>query len=389
MGPPEPGMPPGQLTFAPEVAWRTVAVPGGGLAMLHQRAQEEAVSTMPGGYTQGGGCPGVGIVQDAITLVRPGTAPPIASPLGMMAIAVDLAVSADGTQIAVASPGNANVGGFSSVNTYATSQVQEQGALCCLPSGTIALPQPATAVTFDGMGQVVVQIREPAEILVASTGATIALPGASVANEGHDIFHTATKAGIACASCHPEAGDDGRVWQFVGLGPRRTQNIRGGVLARVPFHWGGDIPDMDDLVTQVLVGRMGGEGLDRFQTDELGVWMDTQPALAPPTPSNPAAVARGKKTFEDPSVGCATCHSGPQLSDHQLVDVGTGETTGEPFKVPSLIAVGYRAPYLHNGCAATLQDRFSPACDNGNQHGTTQQLSTDQIDDLISYLKSL
>jgi hypothetical protein len=386
-GLPPPGVPPGALTFSPAVAWRTVAMPGGGLAMLHQRGQEEAVSTQPGGYTQGGGCPGMGIVEDVVTIVHPGTTPPTALPLGMMAAAVDVAVTSDGTQVAVASPGNA-VG--SSVVVYPVSMFEtSSGPPCVLPPNGILTGQEATAVAFDGQNNVVVQIREPAGIFLGKTGGTISLPGASVANEGHSIFHTATKAGIACMSCHPEAGDDGRVWQFVDLGPRRTQNIRGGVLARTPFHWSGDIPDMDQLVTQVLVGRMGGNNLDADQTSQLAVWMDEQPALAAPAPSDPAAVARGKKTFEEPSVGCATCHNGPQLSDHHLVDVGTGEQAGEEFKVPSLIAVGYRAPYLHNGCAATLQDRFSPACDSGNQHGNTQQLSAGQIDDLVSYLQSL
>ena len=98
--------------------------------------------------------------------------------------------------------------------------------------------------------------------------------------------------------------------------------------------------------------------------------MNAQPALAAPAPVDPAAVAQGAAIFNDPTVGCTACHSGPQLSTHALVDVGTGGT----FKVPSLIAVGYRAPYLHDGCAATLQDRFGPTCGGGNSHGQTQQL---------------
>jgi cytochrome c peroxidase len=73
------------------------------------------------------------------------------------------------------------------------------------------------------------------------------------------------------------------------------------------------------------------------------------------------------------------------VSDHKLLDVGTSGT----FKVPSLIAVGYRAPYLHNGCAATLLDRFNPACGGGDQHGHTSQLTPSQLSDLVAYLESL
>jgi mono/diheme cytochrome c family protein len=130
---------------------------------------------------------------------------------------------------------------------------------------------------------------------------------------------------------------------------------------------------------------MSGPTLDEQQISDLGQWMDAQPALVAKAPADPQAVARGAQIFGDPNVGCASCHSGPQLSNHQLVDVGTGG----PFKVPSLIAVGYRAPYLHDGCATTLRDRFGGTCGGGDQHGQTSQLDAGQIDDLIAYLESL
>jgi len=56
--------------------------------------------------------------------------------------------------------------------------------------------------------------------------------------------------------------------------------------------------------------------------------------------------------------------------------------------VPSLIAVGYRAPFMHNGCAATLAARFDPKC-GGNNHGNTASLSDAQRGDLVAYLESL
>jgi mono/diheme cytochrome c family protein len=238
------------------------------------------------------------------------------------------------------------------------------------------------AVAFDAAGRLVTQTRDPAGITV--DGEQIALPQGT-ANEGHRIFYTATKAGLACASCHPEGGDDGRVWQFVGLGPRRTQNLRGGVLARAPFHWSGDIANMDALAKVVFEGRMVGPELTEDQVKALGTWLNAQPTLVAPPALDESAVARGSVLFHDPTVGCATCHSGPQFSNHQLVDVGTAGA----FKVPSLVAVGYRAPYLHDGCAATLLDRFSPTCGGGDQHGHTQALSHAARADLVAFLQSL
>ena len=40
---------------------------------------------------------------------------------------------------------------------------------------------------------------------------------------------------LACASCHPEGHDDGQVWNFSALGPRRTQSLAGGIAGTEPF----------------------------------------------------------------------------------------------------------------------------------------------------------
>jgi cytochrome c peroxidase len=101
--------------------------------------------------------------------------------------------------------------------------------------------------------------------------------------------------------------------------------------------------------------------------------------------TDPAAVARGQALFGDPSVGCTSCHSGPHFTNNQTVDV----STGGPFQVPRLVDVAFHAPYLHDGRAATLRDRFDPALGGGDSHGHTSQLSAAQIDDLVAYLSSL
>jgi mono/diheme cytochrome c family protein len=373
------------ITAVPSVAYRMIALPSGQIAMLHQRAQAEAVDTGPGGYSDFGMCPGVGIVHDAITVITPGTAPPTASPLQMVVVGVDLAVSPDGTLVAVAAPAGTFLGlGVSTFNV--TSLAAQPGdPMPCAPAAG-QLPAGGgrpIAVAFDPSSRLIVQTRDPAAISI--DGVNVALPSSGPHSDGLDTFYMGTKGGIACASCHPEAGDDGRVWQFNGLGARRTQNIRGGVLARAPFHWSGDISDMDVLVSVVFETRMFGPTLNAEQVTSLGDWMNAQPALAAPAPADPQAVARGQQLFADPAVGCTSCHGGTQHSTFQLVDVGTGA----PFKVPSLLGVGYRAPYLHDGCAATLLDRFGASCGGGDQHGHTSQLDAGQLSDLVAYLESL
>jgi len=56
--------------------------------------------------------------------------------------------------------------------------------------------------------------------------------------------------------------------------------------------------------------------------------------------------------------------------------------------VPSLVGVGWRAPYIHDGCAKTLFERFIPDC-GGAAHGDTHDLRQDQIADLVTFLETL
>jgi cytochrome c peroxidase len=116
----------------------------------------------------------------------------------------------------------------------------------------------------------------------------------------------------------------------------------------------------------------------------LPMFLDRIPAPKAAPVADTAAVARGQALFESTDTGCTTCHSGPLLSTRALVNVGTQGI----FKVPSLVGVGARAPYMHDGCAATLGDRFG-TCGGGDLHGHTSQLTVAQKADLVAFLSSL
>jgi cytochrome c peroxidase len=66
------------------------------------------------------------------------------------------------------------------------------------------------------------------------------------------------------------------------------------------------------------------------------------------------------------------------------MDVGTGGA----FQTPSLRGVGARGPWLHDGRAATLTDRFYPQVGGAN-HGSTAHLSNEDVRLLVGYLESL
>lgn len=266
-----------------------------------------------------------------------------------------------------------------------------------LPEAPFELRQPAVgmggelneviAVAFASNGHVVAQLRDPArlEILTARGLGVDLAPKDRRADSGHRVFHSNSGAGLACASCHPEGGEDGRVWQFAKIGSRRTQTLRGGILATAPFHWDGDFTDLSKLMTEVFSKRMQGPPLPPAMVETLGRWLDAQAPL-PKSPSSPDAVARGRALFHDARVACSTCHTGALLTNNQAADVGTGR----PLQVPSLRGIAERAPFMHDGCAPTLRDRFTnPACSGGDRHGVVSHLTREQVSDLVSYMESL
>src|SRR5687768_5371914 len=93
---------------------------------------------------------------------------------------------------------------------------------------------------------------------------------------GHEIFHRVTESNLSCVSCHPDGTDDGHVWQFVGLGPRRTQSLDIGIEGTAPFHWDGDMDDLDVLMTEVLAHRMGGLRQSEARADSFTRWLFEQ-----------------------------------------------------------------------------------------------------------------
>lgn len=416
-----------KVSSTPNVAWRAIDVPNHGVAMLHQRSRMGEVQVTQGGY--GGGSCGSGIVQTSITvgLDKPGS---VSADLGALALAVDVASAPDGELLAIVAPGN--FGSQAQISVLPLSQLTNSGvapvsgaggasaqevviaqpsAATPLPGGaaTIAplppgdpnmclfgtqtLPEPpgqATAVSFASAYTIAVQQRQPAGIdlydLRTNTLRThIDLQQASTEDTGHSLFHLRAGAGVACASCHPEAGDDGHVWTFHDIGARRTQALRGGILGTEPFHWNGDMQNFGTLMSEVFVRRMAGFEPRSDQADALAQWIDKQPALHADA-RDPLAAVRGKQLFESKDVGCAECHGGAHGTNNENKDVGTGAE----LQVPALRGLLFRTPLMHDGCAPTIASRFSdPKCGGGDDHGQVSQLSSAQLADLTAYLETL
>ncbi len=431
----------GVIDAAASTAWRTIAMPDGRIVMTHQRKTRQTLdSETPGGY--GGGC-GEGPVEAGVTMMAPGAAPVAVHQIGNGALPVDIAASPAGDKIAMVVAGNRQVVvvGAAALDQPDTDDCQppppppcedEDGENCdCgqpTPGGPVD-PNTDTPVPdgmgggglgvagcgcqdqdFDGNcdddpgdgnnerlgtptsvawmpnGDLAVFYPEAPAILIHAGGGVqatrrIDLPGKAAFDAGRSLFHTQTAIGLACASCHPEGRDDGQTWDFAAFGPRRTQSLAGHILERAPYHWTGEENSLPALMDDVFSSRMAGGFLTDRQKASLGPWLDRIPAPAPAI-VDAAAAERGKAVFE--SAGCATCHNGDVMTNNALVNVNTGGN----FKVPSLLGVGARPPYMHDGCAATLMDRFV-TCGGGDAHGITSSLSQTELTDLVTYLDSL
>jgi hypothetical protein len=295
---------------------------------------------------------------------------------------LDVAVSPDGSAVAAVAPGNAFTKGLDTVFVFSACGVHRESTPIGTATETSVQP---IAVAFDGPDHLLVQTREPAQLRIYEAGGPVVIvPLSSVSREdtGHDIFHTQAGAMIACASCHPEGRDDGHVW-ILDNNRRRTPSLQGTIAGTAPYHWPGDEANLTVLANDVYTVRMNGAALPKDQMGALTRWVQTVPAPPAPASSRSSASTRGKALFERPDIGCSKCHSGPKFTNNQTVDVGTGGA----FQVPPLVGVGWRTPLMHDGCAATLADRFG-ACSTA-EHGSTGSLSPGEIADLVAYLETL
>jgi hypothetical protein len=365
--------------FVPFAAYRTVHDPRGGLVMLHQRGADGAIDLQPdrttNPYVDFVLC-GSDVVHSAVTWFHGDGRVTTSRPVPGVGVPVDLAAAEDGL-VAVAM--SAMEGNEAVAYLLREDEVQplEDASLMefdCEPPASVEAGGAAhgAAVTFLD-GEPLVATRFP----LALEGARHLLLRSEDAPMGFDLFHRAAPGGIACASCHPEGHEDGRTWRFVGLGPRRTQELAG-IGGTAPFHWDGDLESMDALLAEVHVRRMGASADEVGAGEALAAFLDSIPPLRPARPADPALAARGEVLFT--SRGCTDCHS--DTPPPEGFDVGTGGL----LQAPRLRGVASRLPLMHDGCAETLHDRFEPDC-GGALHG--EALAEDEIDALVAWLSTL
>jgi YVTN family beta-propeller protein len=229
---------------------------------------------------------------------------------------------------------------------------------------------------------------------------------------GEQLFHSAQycfQGQFACATCHPNSHLDGLAWNLETpqLGRDRVANrtLRG-IRETAPFKWNGHNPD---LATQcgprIAKFLFRSEGFNAQELEALVAYVDSVP-LAPnrhlaPDGHLSEAQERGKAIFYRVSTNdgreipeenrCATCHPAEtHYTARVSTEVGsaTQYDTSGLFDIPQLERVYEDAPYMHNGQALTLEEIWT-VYNNHNTHGVTSDMSKQQLNDLIEFLKTL
>jgi YVTN family beta-propeller protein len=242
---------------------------------------------------------------------------------------------------------------------------------------------------------------------------TIALDGpknVTPLRRGEQTFYSSAYAfqgQFGCANCHIDSTFDALEWDLEpdGFGRdivdnRLLEDLRG----TEPFKWNGGNPNIPTECgprTERYFWRS--QTYDDRRLADLSMYILNLP-LRPnryrlPNREMAPGQERGKAIFErtQDKFGkaiveqdrCSYCHSGPKGTSQKSFDVGTRKPTDNTglLDTPQLTNIALTAPYLHDGSARTLEEIWTIYNPN-DKHGRTNDLTKDELNDLIEYLRT-
>jgi YVTN family beta-propeller protein len=217
---------------------------------------------------------------------------------------------------------------------------------------------------------------------------------------GEQLFHDARfcfQGQFACSTCHPDNHIDGVAWNLETpqLGRDRVANrtLRG-IAETAPYKWNGHNPDLETQCgPRIAKFLFHSEGFNARQLADLVAFIKSIPISPNRHVASDgqltSAQQRGKNIFYQK--GCHTCHpAATHYTSKTSEDVGTAakyDTSGE-FDVPQLERIYERPPYLHNGEARSLEEIWT-LYNPSDRHGVTSDMSKEQLNDLVEFLKTL
>ena len=228
--------------------------------------------------------------------------------------------------------------------------------------------------------------------------------------QGAKLFNFASisfQKQMSCATCHPENSVDGLIYDIAvdgGMGRNLVDNLTmRGIAETAPFKWTGKNPNLQrqegPRAAQLFFRT---HGFSPAENEAIVRFIES----IPPRPNRYRQAdgrlnefqRQGKELFERAydnmgryipvSNRCITCHPLPYGTDRKVHDItsqGYHDWEGD-FDTPHLINVFERPPYMHDGRCYSLEEiwtEFNP----DDTHGVTNDMTKDQLNALIEYMK--
>ena len=227
---------------------------------------------------------------------------------------------------------------------------------------------------------------------------------------GEQTFYTAKYAfdgQFGCSNCHIDSTFDGMQWDLEpdGFGKdivdnRLIEDLRG----TEPFKWNGGNPTLGvECGPRTEKYFFRSQSFDDRTLTDLVTYIRSLPSrpnrFRTPNSDLTPAQERGRAIFyrTTDKLGqpiaetnrCSYCHSGPKGTNQKSFDVGTGRAVDNSilFDTPQLMNVAVTAPYLHDGSAQSLEEIWT-LYNPHDRHGRTNDLTKDELNDLIQYLRT-
>jgi YVTN family beta-propeller protein len=227
---------------------------------------------------------------------------------------------------------------------------------------------------------------------------------------GEQTFYTSRhsfQGQIGCATCHIDSTFDGITWDLEpdGFGRDIVDNkMLEDIKDTEPYKWNGGNPSIPVECgprTEKYFWRS--ENYDNLTLSDLAVYIRTLPSRpnrwrlagheqTPAQERGQAIFERSVDKFGKPipeANRCNYCHSGPKGTNQKLFDVGTRKATDNSgmLKSAPLTNIALTAPFLHDGSARTLEEIWT-VYNPDDKHGRTNDLTKDELNDLIEYLRT-
>ena len=248
---------------------------------------------------------------------------------------------------------------------------------------------------------------------VDRVASTITLAGPKTVSQlrhGEQTFYTARysfQGQFGCSSCHIDSTFDGIQWNLEpdGFGRSTVDNkMLEDIKDTEPYKWTGSNPNIptecgprtekyfwrsENYDNQTLVDL---SAYVRSLAPRPNRWRQADGELTPAQERGKALFERAVDKFKEPIPErnrCSYCHSGPKGTNQKIFDVGTrkpNDNTGL-LKAAMLTNIALSAPYLHDGSARSLEEIWT-IYNPDDKHGRTNDLTKDELNDLIEYLRS-